>query len=264
MLISSFVLAVSRLINGPSSCAMSPMSSGMNHMGMSALGGYDQHKVGSGVQFPITQRRKRRVLFSQAQVYELERRFKQQKYLSAPEREHLASMINLTPTQVKIWFQNHRYKCKRQIKDKDKADLSSSPASSPATSPTSGQQSPGLHSQSSPRKVAVPVLIKDGKSCSNSSDSQNSTHQSSHNGLSRHNSVSQGQNSAHQSSQSLTSKGHHGSSSLSTSISSRCAPNSNNNLATSGGLHQNIHYQSPGLAGSALSSSPYILNGRTW
>uniref|UniRef100_A0A1A8L4M3 NK2 homeobox 4 n=1 Tax=Nothobranchius pienaari TaxID=704102 RepID=A0A1A8L4M3_9TELE len=63
-------------------------------------------------------RRKRRVLFSQAQVLELERRFKQQKYLSAPEREHLAGLIHLTPNQVKIWFQNHRYKLKRQVKDK--------------------------------------------------------------------------------------------------------------------------------------------------
>lgn len=35
-----------------------------------------------------------------SQVYELERRFKQQKYLSAPEREHLAGLIHLTPTQV--------------------------------------------------------------------------------------------------------------------------------------------------------------------
>lgn len=34
-------------------------------------------------------------------VYELERRFKQQKYLSAPEREHLASLIHLSPTQVR-------------------------------------------------------------------------------------------------------------------------------------------------------------------
>ena len=57
------------------------------------------------------------------QVYELERRFKQQKYLSAPEREHLAGLIHLTPTQVKIWFQNHRYKCKRQAKEKAMADL---------------------------------------------------------------------------------------------------------------------------------------------
>uniref|UniRef100_A0A673N2G5 Homeobox protein Nkx-2.5 n=1 Tax=Sinocyclocheilus rhinocerous TaxID=307959 RepID=A0A673N2G5_9TELE len=58
-------------------------------------------------------RRKPRVLFSQAQVYELERLFKQQKYLSAPERDHLASVLKLTSTQVKIWFQNRRYKCKR-------------------------------------------------------------------------------------------------------------------------------------------------------
>lgn len=68
-------------------------------------------------------RRKRRVLFSQAQVYELERRFKQQKYLSAPEREHLAGLIHLTPNQVKIWFQNHRYKLKRQAKEIGRAHV---------------------------------------------------------------------------------------------------------------------------------------------
>ena len=38
----------------------------------------------------------------QAQVYELERRFKQQRYLSAPEREHLSLVLKLTPTQVII------------------------------------------------------------------------------------------------------------------------------------------------------------------
>ena len=58
-------------------------------------------------------KKKRRVLFSKAQTYELERRFRQQRYLSAPEREHLATMLNLTPTQVKIWFQNHRHKIKK-------------------------------------------------------------------------------------------------------------------------------------------------------
>ena len=47
------------------------------------------------------QRRRRRILFTQAQIYELERRFKQQRYLSAPEREHLATVIGLTPTQVR-------------------------------------------------------------------------------------------------------------------------------------------------------------------
>ena len=48
-----------------------------------------------------SKKRKRRVLFSKAQTYELERRFRQQRYLSAPEREHLASIIRLTPVQVR-------------------------------------------------------------------------------------------------------------------------------------------------------------------
>ncbi|KAK9394355.1 thyroid transcription factor 1-like [Crotalus adamanteus] len=58
-------------------------------------------------------KRKRRVLFSRAQVQELEKRFEMQKYLTAPEREHLATITRLTPNQVKIWFQNHRYKLKK-------------------------------------------------------------------------------------------------------------------------------------------------------
>ncbi|XP_015422043.1 PREDICTED: homeobox protein Nkx-2.1 [Myotis davidii] len=92
-----------------------PLAAYMSGMGgLGSLGDVSKNMA----PLPSAPRRKRRVLFSQAQVYELERRFKQQKYLSAPEREHLASMIHLTPTQVKIWFQNHRYKMKRQAKDK--------------------------------------------------------------------------------------------------------------------------------------------------
>ncbi|NWZ01637.1 NKX25 protein, partial [Loxia curvirostra] len=88
-------------------------------------------------------RRKPRVLFSQAQVYELERRFKQQKYLSAPERDHLANVLKLTSTQVKIWFQNRRYKCKRQRQDQTLEMVGIPP----------------------PRRIAVPVLVRDGKPC---------------------------------------------------------------------------------------------------
>ncbi|XP_067224152.1 NK2 homeobox 4a isoform X2 [Chanodichthys erythropterus] len=130
-------------------------STGMNMTGMGTLTGMaDTTK--SIPPLHAAPRRKRRVLFSQAQVYELERRFKQQKYLSAPEREHLASMIHLTPTQVKIWFQNHRYKMKRQAKDKAAQQL---------------QQEGNLcQQQQSPRRVAVPVLVKDGKPCQNGSN----------------------------------------------------------------------------------------------
>lgn len=64
------------------------------------------------------QRRKRRILFTQAQVNELEKRFSKSRYLSAPERELLANGLNLSPTQVKIWFQNHRYKTKKAIKER--------------------------------------------------------------------------------------------------------------------------------------------------
>ncbi|XP_020287654.1 thyroid transcription factor 1-like isoform X2 [Pseudomyrmex gracilis] len=92
-------------------------------------------------------KRKRRVLFSKAQTYELERRFRQQRYLSAPEREHLASIIRLTPTQVKIWFQNHRYKTKRAASERVEAGGSGC----------------------SPRRVAVPVLVRDGKPCQSKS-----------------------------------------------------------------------------------------------
>jgi len=45
-------------------------------------------------------KRKPRILFSQAQVYELERRFKQQRYLSAPERDQMARALKLSPQQV--------------------------------------------------------------------------------------------------------------------------------------------------------------------
>ena len=85
--------------------------------------------------------RKRRVLFSKAQTFELERRFRQQRYLSAPEREHLAGLIRLTPNQVKIWFQNHRYKLKRAEHSLEALQLL------PA------------------RRVAIPLLVRNGKPC---------------------------------------------------------------------------------------------------
>ncbi|XP_042332063.1 homeobox protein Nkx-3.1 [Sceloporus undulatus] len=67
----------------------------------------------SVLQPPKLQKRSR-AAFSHTQVIELERKFSHQKYLSAPERAHLAKNLKLTETQVKIWFQNRRYKTKRK------------------------------------------------------------------------------------------------------------------------------------------------------
>ncbi|KAM9711022.1 homeobox protein Nkx-2.1 isoform 1-T1 [Dama dama] len=138
-------------------------ASGMNMSGMGGLGSLGDVSKNMAP-LPSAPRRKRRVLFSQAQVYELERRFKQQKYLSAPEREHLASMIHLTPTQVKIWFQNHRYKMKRQAKDKA-AQQQLQQDSGGGGGGAGCQQQQQQAQQQSPRRVAVPVLVKDGKPC---------------------------------------------------------------------------------------------------
>ena len=73
-----------------------------------------EEKMGRG------KKRKPRALFSHSQVYELERTFSVRKYLTAHEREQLATVLKLTETQIKIWFQNRRYKCKRQRKEEIK------------------------------------------------------------------------------------------------------------------------------------------------
>ncbi|XP_040346189.1 homeobox protein Nkx-3.1 [Herpailurus yagouaroundi] len=65
-------------------------------------------------QTPKQPPKRSRAAFSHTQVIELERKFSHQKYLSAPERAHLAKNLKLTETQVKIWFQNRRYKTKRK------------------------------------------------------------------------------------------------------------------------------------------------------
>ena len=64
----------------------------------------------------VYRRRKARTIFTVEQMFELEKRFQEQKYLTVPERILIAGQLALTEQQVKTWFQNRRTKWKRECK----------------------------------------------------------------------------------------------------------------------------------------------------
>ena len=69
-------------------------------------------------------KRKTRTAFSNQQIYELEKRFLYQKYLTPADRDEIASKLGLSSAQVITWFQNRRAKFKRDI-DELKNDVGS-------------------------------------------------------------------------------------------------------------------------------------------
>lgn len=97
------------------------------------------HRAATLKTTPNRAKKRSRAAFSHAQVYELERRFNLQRYLSGPERADLAGALKLTETQVKIWFQNRRYKTKRR---QMAAELTTAPTTALA------------------KRVAVKVLVR--------------------------------------------------------------------------------------------------------
>lgn len=107
------------IINTPTDCDSPPPYAPHRHHGM--------HNAQSDDQLSLKRKKRSRAAFSHAQVYELEARFAQQRYLSGPERSDLAKTLRLTETQVKIWFQNRRYKTKRkQMQQHEAAVMSAS------------------------------------------------------------------------------------------------------------------------------------------
>ncbi|NXL24554.1 VEX1 protein, partial [Setophaga kirtlandii] len=71
------------------------------------------HGAGSAEAAPGRPRTK----FSAAQLRELERSFREQRYIGAGEKRRLAAVLNLSQSQIKTWFQNRRMKFKRQTQD---------------------------------------------------------------------------------------------------------------------------------------------------
>ncbi|CAH1377944.1 unnamed protein product [Tenebrio molitor] len=60
-----------------------------------------------------SKKKKARTTFTGRQIFELEKQFEMKKYLSSSERSEMAKLLNVTETQVKIWFQNRRTKWKK-------------------------------------------------------------------------------------------------------------------------------------------------------
>ncbi|XP_076359093.1 transcription factor LBX1-like [Tachypleus tridentatus] len=62
-------------------------------------------------------KRKSRTAFTNQQIFELEKRFLYQKYLSPADRDEIAQRLRLTNAQVITWFQNRRAKLKRDMEE---------------------------------------------------------------------------------------------------------------------------------------------------
>jgi len=69
---------------------------------------------------------------------------------------------------VKIWFQNHRYKTKKAQKDREKLEQK------PSVHQLQ-QSSSSTNANSSLKRVAVPVLVKDGKPCPSGTSTSSNT-----------------------------------------------------------------------------------------
>ncbi|XP_068608251.1 homeobox protein notochord, partial [Brachionichthys hirsutus] len=78
-----------------------------------------------------------RTSFTSEQLSRLEKEFARQQYMVGSERFLLASALQLTEAQVKVWFQNRRIKWRKQSLEQQQAKLAKLGLAAPPKSPGS-------------------------------------------------------------------------------------------------------------------------------
>jgi homeobox protein LBX len=74
-------------------------------------------KNGIETKVSLKRKRKNRTAFTAHQIYELEKRFAAQRYVSPNDRDRISQELCLSTAQVITWFQNRRAKQKRDIEE---------------------------------------------------------------------------------------------------------------------------------------------------